>query len=70
MGTRFSEFFLVLFNQTFERVVDSKDPVEQRRALEKQAVLISLENLMSFPFVQQGVKDEMLTLHGLWIDCE
>ncbi len=35
-------------------------------ALEKQAVLVSLENLMTFPFVQQAVDDEMLTLHGLW----
>lgn len=38
------------------------------RALEKQAVLISLENLMTFPFVQAAVADERLTLHGLWND--
>jgi carbonic anhydrase len=35
-------------------------------ALEKQAVLTSLENLMTFPFVADAVKDETLTLHGLW----
>ena len=34
--------------------------------LEKQAVLISLENLMSFPFVREAVDNDMLTLHGLW----
>lgn len=37
-------------------------------ALEKQAVLVSLENLLTFPFVQQAVDDDMLTLHGLWND--
>jgi len=35
-------------------------------ALERQAVLTSLENLMSFPFIQEAVADDRLTLHGLW----
>jgi carbonic anhydrase len=35
-------------------------------ALEKQAVLTSLENLMTFPFVRSAVEDDRLTLHGLW----
>jgi carbonic anhydrase len=37
-------------------------------ALEKAAVVISLDNLMTFPFVRARVEDEMLTLHGLWND--
>jgi carbonic anhydrase len=37
-------------------------------ALEKQAVLISLENLLTFPFVKAAVEDDRLTLHGLWTD--
>lgn len=37
-------------------------------ALEKEAVLISLENLLTFPFVKGAVEDERLTLHGLWTD--
>jgi carbonic anhydrase len=37
-------------------------------ALEKEAVLISLANLMTFPFVQAAVEDDRLTLHGLWTD--
>ncbi len=49
----------------YERVVGL--PAEQRiGALEKQAVLVSLENLMTFPFVKEAVADDMLTLHGLW----
>ena len=35
-------------------------------ALEKEAVLISLENLMTFPFVRDAVAGDLLTLHGLW----
>jgi carbonic anhydrase len=38
------------------------------RALEKEAVLVSLENLMTFPFVRTAVEDDRLTLHGLWTD--
>ena len=38
----------------------------QVRALEKEAVLVSLENLMTFPFVSEAVADDRLTLHGLW----
>jgi len=40
----------------------------QLAALEKAAVAISLQNLLTFPFVQDAVADEMLTLHGLWHD--
>ena len=42
-------------------------PADQRiPALERQAILVSLENLMTFPFVRDAVADERLTLHGLW----
>jgi len=37
-------------------------------AFEKAAVLASLENLMTFPFVREAVEDGKLTLHGLWTD--
>lgn len=38
---------------------------QQISALEKQAVLVSLENLMSFPFVRDAVAAEQLQLHGV-----
>lgn len=41
---------------------------ERLRALEKEAVLISLENLMTFPFVAAAVEAEEMTVHGLWND--
>ena len=52
----------------YERVTDISDQAEQLRALEREAVLISLENLMTFPFVRGAVEAEDLTLHGLWTD--
>lgn len=35
-------------------------------ALEKESVIVALENLMTFPFVKDAVAEERLTLHGLW----
>jgi len=51
----------------YDRVVHLPVP-EQTRALEKEAVLVSLENLMTFPFIATAVADDRLTLHGLWTD--
>lgn len=38
---------------------------EQIAALEREVVLVSLENLMTFPFVREAVEGEKMTLHGL-----
>ena len=37
-------------------------------ALEEAAVLVSLENLMTFPFVRAKVEADELSIHGLWVD--
>jgi carbonic anhydrase len=50
----------------FERVHGKVE--DEILALEKEAVLISLENLMTFPFVSSAVENGELTLHGLWTD--
>lgn len=52
----------------FARVQHLADETAQLRALEKQTVVISLENLMSFPFVANAVENDQLSLHGLWVD--
>ena len=49
----------------YDRVA-SLPEAERIPALERQAVLVSLENLMTFPFVCDAVADDRLTLHGLW----
>ncbi len=51
----------------YERVKEL-DAAAQVPALEKQAVLVSLENLMTFPFLKDDVEAGRLTLHGLWHD--
>ena len=37
-------------------------------ALEKEAVLVSLTNLMTFPFIAEAVDAGRLQLHGVWKD--
>jgi carbonic anhydrase len=52
----------------YEKIKDIEDPHARTRALEKQAVMVSLENLLSFPFVREALEAEQMTLHGLWTD--
>ncbi len=63
--------WLDLLRPAYDRVARNV-PIEEaaafRAALEKEGVLVSLENLMSFPFVAEAVVAERLSLHGLWID--
>lgn len=49
-------------------VSDIADQHEQARQLEKHAVVTSLENLMSFPFITKAVEEGSISLHGLWTD--
>ena len=67
MKSSFVGRWMDILRPGFERVRDLPDAVRPR-ALEKESVLVSLENLMTFPFVQQAVAEERLTLHGLWND--
>lgn len=52
----------------YDRIRDIENEDARRHALERQAVIVSLENLMTFPFVEEAVKAGTLTLHGLWHD--
>jgi len=52
----------------FERVKDIADDSTRLSALEREGVVVSLENLLSFPFVREAVDKDLLTLHGLWND--
>jgi carbonic anhydrase len=57
-----------LLRPGFERTAALAGRAERIAAMEKEAVVISLENLLTFPFVRQAIGDERLTLHGLWTD--
>ncbi|WP_323041084.1 carbonic anhydrase [Gemmobacter sp.] len=63
--TSFVGRWMDILRPGFERVSGLPEG-ERLDALEKQAVLVSLENLMTFPFVRAAVEAEELTLHGLW----
>ena len=63
--TSFVGRWMDILRPGYVRVAGLPD-AERIPALERQAVLVSLENLMTFPFVHDAVADERLTLHGLW----
>ena len=52
----------------YERVKDIKDEAARVARFEREAVLVSVKNLMTFPFVKAAVEKNELTLHGLWTD--
>ncbi|SDY29484.1 carbonic anhydrase [Jannaschia faecimaris] len=57
-----------LLRPGWEKVQAIPDDAERREALEKEAVLTSIDNLMTFPFVVDAVQAGNLALHGLWND--
>ncbi|PVH29288.1 carbonic anhydrase [Pararhodobacter oceanensis] len=60
--------WLDILRPGFDRTADITDTEERIQAMEREAVRISLHNLMTFPFVADAVENERLTLHGLWHD--
>jgi carbonic anhydrase len=42
----------------------------QHRRVEREAIKVSLDNLLSFPWVNDRVEDKRLKLHGWWFDLE
>ena len=65
--TSFVGRWMDILRPGYERVSSLPEDA-QIRALERQAVLVSLENLMSFPFVRDKVEAGDLSLHGVLHD--
>lgn len=62
--TSFVGRWMDILRPGYERIKDL--PAEdQIPALERQAVMVSLENLMTFPFVQAAVESGETSLHGI-----
>jgi carbonic anhydrase len=56
-------------NRVLSRMHDA--PAEaQQRACEQEAILVSLDNLLSFPWILERVGQGTLTLHGWYFDLE
>lgn len=63
--TSFVGAWLNLLRPAYEEVKELPEET-QIEALEKQGVITSLENLMTFPFVKAAIESGSMTLHGLW----
>jgi len=63
--TSFVGRWMDILRPGFDKVAHLPE-AETLQALEKQAVLTSLENLLTFPFVKEAIDNDLLTLHGLW----
>ncbi len=57
-----------LLRPGWEAVRTIADDAARMEALEKQAVLTSLDNLATFPFVAAALEAGSLAIHGLWHD--
>ncbi len=57
-----------LLRPGYERVKHIDDPGERATALEHQTVVVSLQNLVTYPFVQAAIDAGQLQLHGVWTD--
>lgn len=68
LGSSFVGRWMEILRPGYERTASVADTEARVRAMEKESVRISLENLMTFPFVRAAVEDERLTIHGLWHD--
>lgn len=67
-GTVYIKHWLKLLQPAFDALDEGGSDVEKIAALEKRSVVVSLNNLMGFPFVREAIDADRLSLHGLWHD--
>ena len=53
-----------------ERELGGATLEERERTIEQRAILASLDNLKTFPWIRERVEQGMLTLHGWYFDME
>lgn len=56
--------------QQVSREFTGVDDTIRQRACEQQAILVSLNNLITFPWIRERVEQGTLTLHGWYFDIE
>jgi carbonic anhydrase len=52
----------------YDGLPEALGPNEAAREMERRSVVLSLENLLTYPKVRQAIEEEALSIHGLWID--
>lgn len=67
--TSFLGKWMDMLKPGYERIKDKAATREGRIALlEKEGVKVSIQNLLTFPYVAEAVEQKRLSLHGLWTD--
>jgi len=66
--TSFVGRWMDILRPKYEQIADISEEEDKSRRFEQLAVVTSLENLMTFPFVESRVNDGSLSIHGLWTD--
>ena len=69
-NSSFIRSWLELLRPSFTDLDKNINEKEQIKILEKNAVLVSLNNLLTFPFVKKAIEKDQLTLHGLWHEID
>ena len=67
-NTSFVGRWIDILSPKYAEVEHIEDPAEQADRMEDLAVVTSLENLMTYPFVEARVNDGSLSLHGVRTD--
>lgn len=66
--TSFVGRWMDILRPKYDQVAEIEAAADKAQRLEQLAVVTSMENLMTFPFVEARVNDGSLSLHGLWTD--
>jgi len=67
-GSSFVGRWMELLRPGYDRTADIAPPAARVAAMEREAVRVSLDNLLTFPFVREAVEADRLSLHGAWHD--
>jgi carbonic anhydrase len=51
-----------------DKVYPDGSPAERRRLLEEATIMVSLKNLMGFPWIMERIRQRRLILHGWYFD--
>ena len=68
LGLTFGSAIMLQRQQRAQRCCAECDPAAQLAIAERQSILISLDNLMSYPWIRDRVAAHTLSLHGWYFD--
>ena len=66
--SNFVASWLEILRPSFNSVSNELSDEHKITKLEKEAVLTSVKNLTTFPFIKEALKEGSLSIHGLWHD--